>query len=170
MSIKILGAVLILAGTGGVGFALSANYLRQEKALEQLLKCLQWMHCQLEYSMPPLAQLCYGASTVCTGPVRFVMAQFANALEQQQIPEVSGCMDAAIGAVKALPENAAAHLAELGISLGQFDLQGQLSGLEAAIARCRQDLETIRSGKENRTRTYRTLGLCAGAALVIILI
>ena len=170
MSTKIFGAVLIIAGCGGVGFALSGNYLRQERALEQLLKCLQWMHCQLEYAMPPLAQLCRGAAKACTGPISMVMAHFSEALDQQQSSEVSACMATAILAVKTLPESAAIHLDDLGTSLGQFDLQGQLSGLESAITKCRNELETIRSGKENRTRTYRTLGLCAGAALVILLI
>lgn len=170
MSVKILGAALIIAGSGGVGFALSANYLRQERAMEQLLQCLQWMQSQLQYAMPPLSQLCYGASKVCTGPISLVMLRFSQALERQEQTDVSGCMHSVICHVPALPENAGAHLRQLGVTLGQFDLKGELSGLEAAIERCKQELDILRAGQEAHTRTYQTLGICAGAALVILLI
>lgn len=170
MSIKILGAVLILAGSGSVGFGLAGNYLRQERAMEQLLKCLQWMRCQLQYAMPPLAKLCSGASKACTGPVSLVMSRFADIVERNHLPEVSRCMEVAISGVKSLPDNAEAHLQDLGVCLGRFDLEGQLSGLDAATERCKQELDKLRAEKEKRTRTYQTLGLCAGAALVIILI
>jgi hypothetical protein len=61
-------------------------------------------------------------------------------------------------------------LQELGTSLGRFDLFGQLEALEAEEKSCKANLETIINGQDVRLRTCRTLGICCGAALVILFI
>ena len=49
-------------------------------------------------------------------------------------------------------------------------MAGQLLGLEEQRRRCNAELEKLNAGKEDRLRSYQTLGLCAGAALVILFI
>ena len=61
-------------------------------------------------------------------------------------------------------------LSELGESLGRFDLPGQLKGLEAVRRKCLMELEALGRNRTERLRCYQTLGLCAGAALVILFI
>lgn len=168
MIIRIFGAFLIIGGCTGVGFAVSGNYRRQERAMEELLRCLQWMSCELNYRIPPLPVLCRSASEICQGPVSKVMLQLADELDRQLTPDVATCIHAALSAVPGIPDKAEAHLRRLGKSLGRFDLQEQIASLEAAMAGCRQELETISGNREVQTRNYQTLGLCAGAALVII--
>lgn len=170
MTTKVFGALLIIAGSGGIGYALVLYDRRQEQAMAELQKCLQWMIWQLGYQMPPLAQLCRGAARNCKGRVGQVFHIFADELQHQVLPDPSICMREAIGAVKYVPERAAAHLGELGMALGQFDLQNQLASLEALETQCRLELEHLRSGRERRTRNYQTLSLCAGAVLVILLL
>lgn len=170
MTIRILGAFLIIVGCTGVGYALSRNYRREEQAMEELVQCLEWMICEMGYRMPPLASLFRGAANVCKGVVSETMEQLAYELEQQLTPNVGACMYAAIAAVPNLPEKPANHLRSLGTSLGQFDLEGQINRLEAAAALCKQDLQRMSSGREARLRNYQTLGICAGVALVIIFI
>ena len=168
MTVKILGAFLIILGCGGVGFAICQSYRRDEQAMEQLQQSLEWMVWELNYRMPPLATLCRGAADVSKGTVSQVLRQLASELEQQLTPDASTCMTAAIATVPNLPGKAAEHLKALGTILGRFDLQGQISGLEAAAALCKRDLQNMGNGRELRMRNYQTLGLCAGAALVII--
>lgn len=170
MTIKILGAFLIIAGSAGVGYALSRNCRREEQALGELVRCLEWMICEMNYRMPPLASLFRGAADVCKGAVSQTMGQFAYELERQLTPNVDACMYAAIAAVPNLPEKTAEHLRSLGTSLGQFDLEGQIDRLQAASVLCKQDLQRMSNGRETRLRNYQTLGICAGVALVIIFI
>jgi hypothetical protein len=54
--------------------------------------------------------------------------------------------------------------------MGKFDIDGQINGLEAVRSLCRRMLDELTSGREVRLRNYQTLGLCAGAALVILFI
>ena len=59
---------------------------------------------------------------------------------------------------------------QLGKSLGRFDLPGQLKGIAAAKESCKRELRELERNREQRLRSYRTLGLCAGAALAVLLI
>lgn len=170
MTIRILGALLIVSGCTGVGYAMSYCFRREEQAMEDLVKCLEWMVCEMNYRMPPLAALFLDAANMSKGTLSQTMERFAVELQQQVSPNPAICMYTAIAAVPTLPERVSAHLQTLATNLGYFDLEGQLDRLEAAVSMCRQDLHRMSSGKEIRMRNYQTLGLCAGVALVIIFI
>ena len=77
-------------------------------------------------------------------------------------------MTAALAKTPKLPHRLRKNLADLGTSLGRFDLPGQLKGLEAARISCRRDLEELSRDRDVRLRSYQTLGLCAGCALAIL--
>lgn len=170
MTLKIVGAILIIVGCGGVGFSMCQYYRREERAMGALLQGLDWMVLELNYRMPPLSTLCMEASKVSEGPVGCVLKNLAFELEHQITPDVSTCMEAAILATDKVPDIVKKHLRTLGTSLGVFDLQGQLAALEGVAALCKRDLEHMSRGKDVRLRNYQTLGLCAGAALVILFI
>lgn len=144
------------------------NLRREQRALEQLHLALEWMVCDLNYRMPPLAQLCRGASAQCKGSVSAVFRQLATELEGQVVPNAAACMTAALAAVPQLPSAAAHQMRLLGQTLGRFDLQGQLAGMESAMGRCSLLLEQFRADSQTRLRNYQTLGICAGVALVIL--
>jgi len=58
----------------------------------------------------------------------------------------------------------------LGTSLGRYDLPGQVKGLQNVREECTLELEKMKNNQEERLRSYQTLGLCAGTALVILLL
>ena len=58
----------------------------------------------------------------------------------------------------------------MGSSLGRFDLDGQLLGLEAVRVYCQEQLSEMSKDRDVRLRSYQTLGLCAGAALAILFV
>lgn len=165
---KLLGAVLIIAGCGGVGFSMGQNHRYIERTMEELIKILDWMVLELNYRMPPLCDLCHGAALTGKGCVSRIMEKLAKELERQITPNAGACMAAVLATEPKAPSPVKTHLQELGTSLGQFDLQGQISALEEVAALCRRDMEVLRSNRELRLRNYQTLGICAGVALVII--
>lgn len=168
MNIKLIGAALIIAGCGGVGFSMAASHRREEKALRQLIRALDYMGCELQYRLTPLPELCRCAAAECGGTVSQVLINLAFELEAQIAPDAASCMNAAISKTSGLPQRAKKNLLALGSSLGQFDLQGQLTGLEAARKQCRRELDELSKDRDVRLRSYQTLGLCAGSALAIL--
>ncbi len=168
MTIKLIGAALVVAGCGGFGFAMAAAHHREEQTLGQLLLALEYMESDLSCHMTPLPQLCRTTANAVTGPVHTFLHHLAEELEAQVAPDAPCCVRAVVHRMPELGDETAAQLLELGNSLGQFDLPGQLRGLGNAQSRCRLALEALRQNRDSRLRSYQTLGLCAGAALAIL--
>jgi len=104
------------------------------------------------------------------GSLRGVFTNLHRELCRQKLPDAGSCMAAAIGKSEELPSRVRSMLSQLGHGLGRYDLEGQLQGIRAVRRRAEESLEYIRRNRDERLRSYQTLGICAGAALAIILI
>ena len=69
-----------------------------------------------------------------------------------------------------MPDSVNSILLLLSDTLGVFDLNGQLNGLDQAINQANQLLDKLTFDQDRRLRSYQTLALCAGAALAILLV
>lgn len=170
MILKWIGAVLIILGSGGFGCSLAAAHRREERSLQQMISALDYMQCELQYHLTPLPALCRQTATQLRGTMQSLFLNLAQELEDQISPDALHCMMAAVYKTEDLPKRCQEAAQSLGKTLGRFDLEGQLSGLEAVRSLCRGWLEELTNGREVRLRNYQTLGLCAGAALVILFI
>lgn len=170
MNYKWIGAIMVIVGCGGFGFSLAAAHRREEKTLRQLIFALDYMECELQYRLTPLPDLCRQAASEQHGCIRDVMMNLSRELDAQVSPDVERCMQAAISMVEDIPKHTKSALLDMGKTLGRFDLSGQLKGMEQVRAACRSELDVLRTNREPRLRSYQTLGLCAGAALAILLV
>lgn len=169
MTMRILGALLLTAGCGGMGFSLVRSYKWEVRLLGGLLNALREMEWELKYRVTPLPELCRVGAFAARGQVRQVLEQLALRLEAGGVCHVSECMNA-LSSTPALPRRARDCLRQLGNSLGRFDLEGQLQGLQEAQRQCRGYLEELKEGGADRLRTCQTLAVCGGAALAILFI
>lgn len=170
MSYKWIGAILIILGCGGFGLSIAASQRREVSSLRRLVSALDYMECDLQYRLTPLPELCRQAGRESQGCVRNVLLHLADELESQISPDVGDCMRKALAETPDIPSITAEAFSALGQSLGRFDLEGQLKGLEAVRTHCRRELEKLQDHQEVRLRSYRTLGFCAGAAVAILFI
>lgn len=168
MTIKLIGAVCIIMACGGMGFSMASAYRREEAGLRQLIGVLDHMGCELQYRLTPLPELCRGASVDTVGCIRQVLLSLTAELEAQISPDAPSCMRAVVERTSKLPARVRKNLLMLGTSLGRYDLQGQLRGIDAVRVQCRSDLDELSENRDVRLRSYQTLGLCAGCALAIL--
>lgn len=170
MIIKCIGALLIIFACGSVGFYLSASHRKEEEALRQLIRALDFMECELQYRATALPELCRSAAAENHGVICTLMLNLAKELDSQIAPDASACMSAAISKTPKIPELTKKILLRLGGLLGRFDMSGQLRGLETTRQTCRKELESLTKDRTTRLRNYQTLALCAGVALAILFI
>lgn len=168
--LKMIGIVLVISACGGVGFAIAAVHRREESSLRQLVSILDFMECELQYRLTPLPELCRLCSKEFPQMPGKVFAELATEMEQQISPDVTYCMASVLNRMKDIPPITRKEFALLGRTVGKFDLMGQLKGLEGVRQDCQLNLERLANNRDNRLRSYQTLGLCAGAALAILLI
>lgn len=170
MTIKLFGAMCVIIACGGFGFMIAANAHKEIEALRQLISALDFMECELNYRMTPLPQLCRLTAEISSGCVRKVFICLAEELEQQVEPSVDMCVSAIIRRYPDIPTVTGQRIAELGRSLGKFDLSGQIKSVKAINAENARLLERMSQDHNIKLRSYKTLGLCAGAALAILFI
>ena len=169
MELRWIGALLILIACSSCGFSIAAGKRKEEKLLCQLLQTLQFMEAELRYRLTPLPDLCRMAAGETRGTLRILFLNLYRELNWQKMPDAGSCMAAAIQRTGDLPSTVRRPLAQLGQTLGRFDLEGQLQGIQSVEKRCEHSLESIRNNRDARLRSYQTLGVCTGAALAILL-
>ena len=170
MTYKWIGAVLVVVGCGGFGFSMARETLRQEALLHQTMNILENMEGELRCRLTPLPQLCKGIARRNRGSLGKLFAALYKALRDQQEPQAEDCLRILLREDRELRVNVKRVLQLLARSLGRFDLEGQLQTIASAKALCRRELSAIRQDQDIRLRGYRTLGLCAGAALAVLLL
>lgn len=169
MGMKWLGASLVLCGCSAGGFYMALGHKHAEYCLEQLLRALDHMLRELEFRSTALPELLGRGAGASRGAISSVLKAAGEALAQHSGENPGECFAQAVKGLS-LPAEAAELLSILGDNLGIFDLQGQVQGMLNIREICKTKLEQLRAGREQRLRSYQTLGICAGAALAIILL
>ena len=168
IGIKIFGASIILAGCCYAGFSSATAINKEINSLRVLLSSLDFMSCELQYKLTPLPDLCKQTAEETKGNLSGVFMHLSEELDNQISPDVKSCMRAAISKTKALPDATKKCLLQLGGSLGRFDLNGQINGIESVRDSCKRRLSALETDKDSRIKIFKTLGICAGAAIVIL--
>lgn len=167
---KLIGAALILLGCGGAGFYLAATHEKELRTLRKLMYILEHMISELQFRMTPLPELCLHLIQETGGVLRNFFQILYEELEQQINPDVKCCVRCALKRCHDLPNHTAECLEQMGASLGRFDLEGQLRALDGVVQLCKRHIAQLEENKKQRLRSYKTLGICAGAAMVILFI
>lgn len=170
MDIKWIGAIFIVVGSGGLGLKMAAAVRAEDKLLSQLARALEYMAGELEFRLTPLPELCRKTAGLFPGPIGGFFTALAQELERQISPEAASCVEAALRNRPGLPESVVGQLREMGRTLGALSLEGQTQALSGVIDGCQSCRKALEDGKLKRLRSYQTLGLCAGAALAILLL
>lgn len=170
MTIKIMGAMCVVLGCGAFGFIVAGNSHKEMSMLRQLITALEFMECELNYRMTPLPQLFRRTAGISSGCIRKFFLYFAEELSTQPSKSMNMCLSKSLTRCPEIPPLTLRRIKELGKSLGSFDLSGQIRCIQAANAENDRIYKELCQDHKVRIRSYKTLGLCAGAALVIIFI
>ena len=170
MNFKWIGAAMVMIGCGLAGFSMSAAYRREERELRQLAASLDYMVCELQYRRSSLPELCNLVGSERGGCVGRLFRNLGKELESNQSPDIQSCLAAAAATAGQLPRRIREAICLLGSTLGRFDLEGQLTGIESVRGYCRSQIDEMSQGRDARLRSYETLVLCAGAALAILFV
>lgn len=169
MIIRILGAIFVFFSCGGFGIRIAAGYRNSIKEMRQLIGILTMMESELAYRRLPLEPLCRSLSTKCSGSISVALLHLADALERNNEPDAAECVHYAIAETKIMPELVKDGFKILGVTLGMFDAEEQIKQIRFAKSECLNLLQIYTQTKQPHIQSCQTLGLCAGAAMAILL-
>ena len=167
--IRFYGALLLVTGCSGFGYSLSISHRREINMLRQLIYALQDMEWELKYRLSELPELCMVAGERLKGPLKYIFNDLSGKLKRNEVADISGSLNAILANTH-LPKRIRKNMRLLGHTLGRFDLEGQIQGLEMVRQQCRNDLNELEEGSSQRLRNYQTVAMCTGLALAILFI
>jgi len=169
MSFKLIGSLLIIVAGIVFGAVLIIIHKREVRSLQNLINTLQYMESELGYRLTPLPELCEKSASIGSGYIKKFFEYLSQVLNEQVQPDVDTCVGIALSRIPEMPQICTAFINDLGKTMGCFGIQGQLDGLRSIRVACEDKLISITKDQEIKLRSYQTLGICAAAALTIIL-
>lgn len=170
MILKCIGSICIVASCAGLGFFAAYKQLQELKLLDQWIRILTRMDNEIRYYLRTIPELFHIVSYEEKGQLGILFKNTAEELDSQIQPDVERCIYAALCTVDALPPSIVELTKQLGREMGKYDLEGQLQAVERNRLLAEERKILLSTDKSKRIRGYQTLGLCAGAALVILFI
>ena len=170
--LKLLGLALIIGSASAVGFGFAANIRRQTAQLQDLRQAFGQMKNELRCRMTPLPELLHGLGQDIPGPVGALLAACARRLQADRTGPVQAAFGFALDHTPqlALPGPVRRALLGLSMTLGRFDVEGQCRAIDLATRQTDAALAELEQSRAARCRSYRTLGVCAGLAIAVILL
>lgn len=166
--IRILGAAILFCSSSYIGFSAALHVRREVRTLQQFRQSLELMRCEVSYTHTPFAKLC---DILCTGATGEVQA-FYTALKQSLGED--GQSNAAANLTQKyfpfLSASAAQTVRDLFSSFGRFDAEAQLRLIDEAEQSLARELAAVSEEKRQRAKCYRTLGICTGLAVAILVL
>ena len=168
--VRLIGAVLVAAGGGWLGFQAAAELRRGVRALEQMAEGLALLERELEMNAPPLSQLMARGAARGQGPARALFQGCVRGLDRLDREEFSALWRRLVREQDGLTGEGQAILSPLGDTLGRYEAERQREALAAARRRLEALAARLEADSRRQGRVCQALGLSGGAFLVILLL
>ena len=169
--IRMVGAVLLAAGSCALGLSAVGHLEGRVRDLRDLVAGLEVMERELAWRLPPLPELLERAAQATGGhAAQFfrLCAQGAGHLNGRAFRQVWTQGEEASGL--RLEGTDRLLLEQLGAVLGRYDGDSQRQALAGAGERLEQQRLQAQAQRQRLGRVYGTLGIAAGALLIILLV
>ena len=169
--IRWFGFILIVTGAAASGSLLAAGVRRSVRQCTAMQNALAFMKAEIEFHLTPLDQISMQMASMLPQPLSLVFRSVSRDIRRMPGVLPGSLMRRALNVHrnKITPE-LSKILADLFELLGKQDVLAQVRAAELAEARLKQEIHRIEAEKKDRCRTYRTIGICAGLAVAVILI
>ncbi len=169
---KLIGAMLVIFAGTMIGFHQASRFVNRAVQIRQLIQALQRLETEIVYGFTPLPEALAKIGRQLSEPLAFLFQRTAETLAGQHGYSAAESWQQAVAecwnktAMKA-PEKDT--VTRLGFSLGVSDREDQIKHLRLAMSELQAEEETARDEQRRYEKMWRSLGLLAGALVVIIM-
>lgn len=170
--IKLLGAILVLTATTGIGFVIAQRLVTRPKQIRRLINALSILETEIHYGSETLVTACQTIGNRKIDLVSELFQQMSKNLIKMDGASTYDCLYVAVEKwwpTTALKESEKEVFLQFCKTLGTSDRQNQLSHLSLAKQNLRIEEEKAREEQGQYEKMVRTLGLLGGALLIILL-
>lgn len=161
---------MILCGCGVFGIMSASSYRKEIRTLRSFIDMLHAIECELQYKANKLQNVFEDLADSAISPMSDFCRRLAAEFDSQVQPCVPDCVYAALAKCRNIPKSTESYIIKLGLTLGRFDLNGQLLELCALKKETELTLSKLSAQQDTKAQNMKTLAICAGAAIVILFI
>ena len=169
---KLIGVVFIVISAGTVGFRLARQLRLRCTMLRQLQSALHVLKNEIAFCATPVPRAFAKMAASLEGALAELFARASGAMDKRCWLTPSSAMEYAMQEVPGFEQGDKVRdiLLELAGKLGQYDLDSQIQGIGLAMTQLDEERQAAERERSVKSKTYETLGVCAGLAVAILLL
>lgn len=173
MLLKILGSVMIIGASAFVGYIFANDCSRRPQELRDIQTMLKMFENEINFLSNVLSEAFYKIYKSSTSKTAFFFKSTIEHLRKDENISAAEAWEKSV--FQHIDSTALNHedkeiLISFGRMLGSSDCQGQINNIEMALHQLRLQEQKAEEYREKYETMYRSLGVLAGIALVIVLI
>lgn len=167
---KLVGAVLVAAGSGWLGLSAAAGLTKRLRAVQSMIVGLELMERELWERGAALPELMAALARRCSQPAADFFQRCAEGCTRLDQVPFGKSWRQAVDELELLSQDGRAALLPLGEVLGRYEADSQRQALEHARQALEREEQRAQEERRRLGRVYQALGLSGGAFLVILLL
>ena len=167
---KLVGAVLVAAGSGWLGLSAAAGLTRRLRAVQSMIVGLELMERELWERGAALPELMAALARRCSQPAAGFFQRCAEGSARLEQVPFGESWRQAVDELELLSLDGRAALLPLGEVLGRYEADSQRQAMEHARQALEREEQRAQEERRRLGRVYQALGLSGGAFLVILLL
>ncbi|HEX3077522.1 MAG TPA: stage III sporulation protein AB [Lachnospiraceae bacterium] len=173
MAIKMLGAILIILSSCGIGFYFSTVLKDRIEDLKELDKIIRILRGDIRYANTPIPEAVEALAYRTEGYYKqflLTVSDELNKLEGKTLKEIwQKCVDMELKETS-LSKKDKMLLTRFGENLGYLDKEMQLNTIDLYITQIQGELDDAIDNVKEKVRLYNMLGVMGGIFITIVLI
>ncbi len=171
--LKIIGCILVIASSAGMGFYFSGELRNRTQDLKELKKLVGLLKGDIRYASTPLPEAIGAIARRHTGNYSRFLNDVSTKLQELSGQTFSDVWKAATEkelANTSLSKKDKLQLARFGENLGYLDKDMQMNTFELYLTQLEEEITELTKTAKEKTYLYNTLGIMAGIFITIIMI
>jgi stage III sporulation protein AB len=168
---KLIGALIIVIATTGLGFSYARRLSERPKQLRHLKYALQTLEAEIMFGHTPLREACRRLALQTPKPISEIFHHFTEVLMEQGA-NVKTSWEKTLKMVwkdLALSQPEYEILIQFGTTLGQHDREQQQKQIRLTLTHLEREEADARDKQTRYEKMYKSLGVLAGLLIVVLL-
>jgi stage III sporulation protein AB len=170
---KIIGCILVITSSTGIGFYFSSEIRSRIEDLKELKKLIGLLRGDIRYASTPLPEAINSIHRRHGGRFHSFFEYISTKLNELSGHTFSEVWKTAVEkelADTSLNKKDKYHLIQFGDNLGYLDKEMQINTIDLYISQLEEEIKDLSKTVKEKAYLYKTLGIMAGAFIIIIMI
>lgn len=173
MLIRVLGIVIVLLASCGLGFRMSYELIYRIEDLQQIKRVMVMLRGEIKYANAPLTEALYSIASRVPAPWKELLKEMTETMEACDGNTFASIFESMqkkyLGGTSLLPKDRK-RLTDFGANLGYLDKEMQLASIDLYLEELEAQIKEAGDKVEKNSRLYRVMGMAVGVLILLIIL